>query len=168
MEKQEILALLPAGFSENSRVWIYQSSRNFEPQEVSEINEQLSHFYLQWAAHGQPVKGWGQLLLNRFIVMIADEAASNMVSGCSTDGMVRIIKSIERQYKVDLFDRMTLTFWVKNKVQALPLNQLEYAMNNQFIDVDTLYFNNTVTTLKDMNTDWLAPLKDTWLMERVQ
>src|SRR5690606_38572454 len=128
--------LIPADFSDKSRVWVYQSSRPFSEKEEAEINEQLLQFYMQWQAHGAGVKGWAALLFRRFIVMMADEEEV-AVSGCSTDSSVRVIKSIERQYEVNLFDRMSLTFLVKGQPEVLPLGQVQYALDKGYIDIDT-------------------------------
>ena len=164
--KQEIQQLLPADFHPSSRVWIYQSNRPFNERETLEINEQLHQFTSQWQAHGAPVKGWGQLLFNQVIVLIADES-NTAVSGCSTDSSVRIVKSIERQYEVNLFDRLLLAFLVKDKLQLLPMAQLPYALEKGFIDENTLYVNNTVLTLGEMEEKWLVPLKESWLAKKL-
>jgi hypothetical protein len=163
---QEIQQLLPANFHPASRVWIYQSNRPFTAQEKLEINEQLHQFTAQWQAHGAPVKGWGQLLFDQVIVLIADESAT-MVSGCSTDSSVRIVKSIEQQYAVNLFDRLLLAFLVKDKLQLLPMAQLSYAMEKGFIDENTIYLNNTVLTKQEMEQQWLVPLKNSWLAKKL-
>lgn len=162
----DINQLLPANFHPSSRVWIYQSNRPFSEQESLEINEQLHHFTSQWQAHGDAVKGWGQLLFNQVIVLMADESDTH-VSGCSTDSSVRIIKSMERQYSVNLFDRLMLGFIVKDKLQLLPMAQLPYALEKGFIDENTLYLNNTVLTRADMDRSWLIPLKDSWLAKKL-
>jgi hypothetical protein len=159
--------MVPAGLADESRVWIYQSSRPFNEQETKEIDEQLYHFYAQWQAHGAPVKGWAKLLFNRFIVIIADET-DVQVSGCSTDSSVRVIKSIERQYQVDMFDRLSITFLVKGKAEVLPIGQVQYAIDKGFITGDTLLFNNLVASKKELLTEWLQPLKYSWLKSRVQ
>ncbi|SHL63970.1 hypothetical protein SAMN05444266_104249 [Chitinophaga jiangningensis] len=156
----------PEGFSPASRVWIYQSNRPFNEQEVLEINEQLDQFTSQWNAHGDPVKGWGAVVMNQVIILMADETQT-MVSGCSTDSSVRVIKSLERQYEVNLFDRLLLGFVVKDKVQLLPLQQVAYALEKGYIDENTLYLNNTVLTKADLDTKWLIPLKDSWLAAKV-
>lgn len=159
--------LLPADFADESRVWIFQSSRAFAEQEQREIDEQLYQFYAQWQTHGEPVKGWAKLLFGQFIIVMADETGSN-VSGCSTDGMIRIMKSLERQYSVHLFDRMMLTFLVKDKAQMLPLSQVQYALDNGMITPDTLLFNNVAGTKKELEEVWLIPLRESWLAGRVQ
>jgi hypothetical protein len=167
MQKEALRDIIPADFSDESRVWIYQSGRRFTEQQQLEIDEQLHQFYSQWTTHGAPVKGWAKLVYGQFIVVLADETGSN-VSGCSTDGMVRIIKSIERQYDTNLFDRLTLTFLVKGAPQMLPLGQVQYAIDKGYINGDTLLFNNTVATKGELFSNWLIPLKDSWLAGRIQ
>ncbi len=157
---------IPTDFSENSRVWIFQSSRPFGQQETLEINEQLRNFYLQWQSHGEPVKGWGELLFGTFVVLLADENKAQ-VSGCSTDGMTRVIKSFERQYAVNFFDRMTLTFLVKDKIEMLPMNQIPYALEKGFISNQTPLFNNLVSTKQLLLDAWLVPLEKSWLWQRL-
>ncbi len=163
----DVSALLPSGFSDDSRVWVYQSSRPLSEKEELEINEQLHHFYTQWQAHGAPVKGWARLLFRRFIVMMADET-DVAVSGCSTDSSVRVVKSIERQYDIRLFDRLSITFLVKGQPEALPMGQVQYAIDKGYIGAETLLFNNLVATKKEMEERWLVPLQFSWLKDRVQ
>jgi len=157
---------LPAGFADDSRVWIYQGSRPFSEKEQAEIKEQLHHFYANWQSHGDPVKGWAGLLFDRFIIMMADETATG-VSGCSTDSSVRIIKSMERQYGVNFFDRMTITFLVKGKPEMLPFNQVQYAVDKGYITADTLVFNNIAGTKKELEEKWLVPVTQSWLAPRI-
>ena len=66
-----------------------------------------------------------------------------------------------------MFDRQNLAFVVKDKIELLPLSQLEYAVENNFINADTLYFNNTVLSKKEMVEKWIIPVKDSWLAKRV-
>ncbi len=159
--------LLPADFHDNSRVWIYQSSRLFGLGEALQIEDLINHFIANWKSHGVPVKGFGTLFFGQFIILMADEQATN-VGGCSTDSSVRLIKEIENLYKVSMFDRQSLAFVIKDKIQLLPLNQLQYAVDNGFIAADTLYFNNLVATKKEMEENWLIPVQSSWLKQRVQ
>jgi hypothetical protein len=157
---------IPEDFKDNSRVWIYQSSRLFSVGEALEMENMLKTFAANWKSHGSPVKGFANLFFGQFIVLMADETTTG-VSGCSTDSSVHLIKSIEEKYKVQMFDRQNLAFVVKDKIQLLPLSQLEYAVENNFINADTLYFNNTVLSKKEMVEKWIVPVKDSWLAKRV-
>lgn len=164
---QELVKHIPQDFSDDSRVWVYQSSRAFIEREAAEVNEQLYQFYTQWQTHGEPVKGWAKLLFNQFIVFMADESQS-AVSGCSTDSSVRVVKSIERQYDVNMFDRMVITFLVNEKAQMLPMNQVQYALEKGYIQKDTPLFNNVVLTKAELMSKWLIPLNESWLAGRLQ
>lgn len=157
---------IPEDFSGDSRVWIYQCSRLFFLSEALQIEELLENFVGQWKSHGTPVKGYANLFFGQFIILMADESAAG-VSGCSTDSSVHIIKEIEKLFKVDLFNRQTLAFLIKDKVQLLPLSQLKYAVENNFIDETTTYINNTVTTKNELLQSWLIPVKDSWLAKRI-
>lgn len=159
--------IIPTDFSDESRVWVYQSSRAFIEKEENEINEQLYQFYAQWQSHGTPVKGWAKLVFRQFIIFMADEAVTG-VSGCSTDSSVRVVKSIERQYDVNMFDRLMLTFLVNEKAEMLPMNQVQYAIDKGYISGDTPLFNNVVGTKADLMNKWLVPIKDSWLSSRIK
>lgn len=162
----DYLYLLDGNFHPDSRVWVYQSSRLFSLGEALEIEANLNSFTEKWLSHGAPVKGAAYLFFGQFIVLMADEQATG-VSGCSTDSSVRLIKDLEQQYRVNLFDRTSLAFVVKDKIQLLPLSQLQYAADNGFIQSDTLYFNNLVQTKKELEEQWIIPVKDSWLAKRV-
>lgn len=159
--------LLDGNFDPASRVWIYQCSRLFSISEAFEVEDLLKEFTTQWKSHGTPVKGAAYLFFGQFIILLADETATG-VSGCSTDSSVRIIKDIEQKFGVNMFDRTTLAFIVKDKVQLLPLSQLQYAFDNGFITSDTLYFNNTVQTKEELENNWMIPVKDSWLKNRIK
>ena len=158
--------LVPEEFNDSSRVWIYQSSRLFFISEALQIEDMLNSFVESWNSHGAKVKGYANLLFGQFIVLMADETATG-VSGCSTDSSVRLVKQIEEAFKVDMFNRQNLAFVIKEKIQTIPLTQLKYAFENNFINADTLYFNNLVLDKKSFCTQWMVPVKKSWLAARL-
>lgn len=158
--------LIPEDFAGNSRVWVYQSNRLFFISEALQIEPMLADFTKNWLSHGAPVKGYANLLFGQFLVIMADETATG-VSGCSTDSSVRLVKQIEETFKVDMFNRQNLAFLVKDKIQTIPFAQLAYAYENGFIDQDTIYFNNLVSTKEALLNQWMIPVKDSWLMQRL-
>jgi len=162
----EYKQFIDENFSPDSRVWVYQSSRLFSLNEALTIEELLNDFIAKWLSHGVRVKGAGYLFFGQFVILMADEKATG-VSGCSTDSSVRLIKDIEQRFGVNMFDRTTLAFVVKDKVQLLPLSQLQYAFDNRFVDSHTLYFNNLVQTKAELENNWLVPIKDSWLSKKI-
>ncbi len=163
----EYRSLLDPDLHPQSRVWIYQASRVFSIGEALDIESLVNEFTAGWKSHGAPVKATGYLFFGQFIILMADETATG-VSGCSTDSSVRFIKEIEQRFGVSMFDRTTLAFVVKDKIQLLPLPQLQYAADNGFIDSDTLYFNNLVQTREELENNWIVPVKNSWLKNRIR
>jgi len=78
-----------------------------------------------------------------------------------------MIKEIEKLFNVNLFDRQLLAFVVKDKIQLLPLAQLQYSIDNDFISPDTIYFNNLTATLEEFKNKWMIPLRVSWLAGRL-
>ncbi|MFP5041777.1 hypothetical protein [Parasediminibacterium sp. JCM 36343] len=159
--------ILPADFHPTSKVWVYQSSRLFSMSEAFELEDLFAQFVQDWKSHGTPVKGYANLFYGQFIVLMADETATG-VSGCSTDSSVHLIKKIEQHFKVDMFNRQNLAFYIKEKVQLLPLAHLSHALENGFITPETLYFNNLVATKEALINEWLVPAGQTWLGKRME
>jgi len=162
----EYKKLLPDNFHADSRVWIYQCERAFNESETTQINELLHEFTANWTSHGAKVKGFGQVFFNQFIVLMADETASE-VSGCSTDSSVRVIKNIEETYQVSLFNRQLLGFFINNKVELIPLQDIQKSFESEFINAENLYFNNIVLHKKELEENWIIALKNSWLINKI-
>lgn len=162
----EYKSLLSEGFSPQSKVWVYQASRLLTMSEAFDAAELIKGFVGQWLSHGDAVKAEGHLFFGQFVVLIADDSHTH-VGGCSTDSSVRFIKMLGQKFNIDFFDRTALAFVVKDKIELLPFSQIQYAVENNFIDGDTLYFNNLVATKKDLEKNWIVPVKDSWLAKKI-
>ena len=154
--------LLPGDFSPSSRVWIYQASRPFTPSEALALSPMLESFAGAWTSHGAAVKGYGRLLLDQFIVLMADTG----ISGCSTDSSVRLIKEAEQRFGISLFDRQALAFVVNDEIRLIPLSDVDHAIKQGIIDADTIYFNNIVPSKEELERQWMIPVGESWLAKR--
>ena len=158
--------VIPSDLSANSRVWIYQSNRPFSLDETAQIEELLHNFSNTWLSHGEKVKGFGTLLFGYFIILIADESATG-VSGCSTDNSVRLMKNIELDYQVQLFERLNLAFFIKERIQLIPMSHLNDAIEEGIISPDSFYFDNNIGTKHELLNNWIVPVKNSWLAKRL-
>ncbi len=166
MNLQQHIELIPADFSDNSRVWIYQSNRSFNSEESTEVMSFLNQFISVWKSHGTPVKGFAGLFYNQFIVIIADESATS-VGGCSTDSSVHVIKMIESKHGVSMFDRQLLAFEINKEIKLLHISQLKSAVHEGSLNAETLYFNNTITTKRELISQWRQVVRASWLSGRL-
>ncbi|HML58528.1 MAG TPA: hypothetical protein PLS87_01790 [Ferruginibacter sp.] len=158
---------IPEDFHDSSRVWIYQSSNLILISEALKLETMINAFISNWNSHGTPVKGYANLFFGRFLILMADETATG-VSGCSTDSSVQWVREVEQTFKTDLFDRTKLAFFIKDKVEVIPMQQLPYAIENGFISPNTLYFDNTILTKKQLLDRWITPAGETWLKKYFQ
>jgi hypothetical protein len=148
-------------FSPQSRVWVYQSDREFTTQEVEAIQQQLNVFTEQWKAHGHQLDAKAEVIYNFFIVFTVDENSAS-VTGCSIDSSIRIIKELEETYHVDLLNRFNMGYKVGDKVVVTNKEDFETLVNIKKITPKTIVFNNMVQTLGEFETKWEIPFENSW------
>ncbi len=148
-------------FSPQSRVWVYQSDRKFSEAEQKLILNKLALFTGQWKAHGSELLASAEIRYGFFIVLIVDETQAN-VTGCSIDSSVRLIKEIEQELDVNLFDRLKITYLKGDDVVLVNKIAFEDLINKEEINLETIVFNNLVQSLQDLDHQWKIPFKDSW------
>lgn len=149
-------------FANHARVWIYQSSRDLNDDEVKLAQNAGNNFVKEWNAHGAAMEAGFLVLYNRFVVLIADESAVK-ASGCSIDSSVRLIKSLEQMMNVDLLDRINLAYRDESgEISTLHLNDFREAIAAGKITPETIVFNNLLETAGAMKTSWEVPAKNSW------
>lgn len=148
-------------FSPQSRVWIYQSNRQFTENETAEIQQQLDQFTAQWTAHGHQLKAKAEIRYGFFIILIVDQDSAS-ATGCSIDSSVRVIKEIENAYGVDLFDRFNMAYKLDGQVYVNTKEDFETLITIKKIVPETIVFNNLVQTLAELEEKWEVPLANSW------
>jgi hypothetical protein len=148
--------------SETSRIWIFQSNRPFTADESARVEQTLRRFTDEWAAHGSPLKTSFAVKYDQFIILAADESHESP-SGCSIDGSVRVLKSLEQDLGVQLLDRNLVAFKTSGVIELVPLQQLKQKFHDGILNEATLTFNNVVTTKSALDRDWVVPAGSTWL-----
>jgi len=129
----------------DSRIWIYTSDRVLTEEESNSIREQLELFVQKWSTHGSSMKAYSDVLLERFIVIAADEKYL-AASGCSIDSSVRFIKEIGVEFKINFFDRMKVYALTSNGILQVPYHSLK--------ELSGQYFDPLIQTLGDLRSNW--------------
>ncbi len=146
---------------EISRVWIYQANRSFSLEELEEIKQKLDTFLTQWTAHGADLKAGYDIKYKRFITIGLDQGV-NAASGCSIDASVHFILELEQEYKVDLMDKMNVSFKQGEFVAYKTLADFKKMAKNKAVSPNTIVFNNLVTNIAEYRTNWEVPAKESW------
>lgn len=147
--------------NDNSRVWVYQSSREFNAEEVKTIATKLKDFVNEWTRHGDDLKASFEIKYNHFIILAVDESF-NQVSGCSIDASTHIFKQFENEFKVELLNKLNTAFKHEEHVNVVSLADFQKYVKEDRIHPDTLVFNNMVQSKADLETLWEVPANRSW------
>lgn len=100
---------------DHSRVWIYQSNRVLTSAETELLSSGLKELCEQWSAHGTPLHTSFTISQQQFVIMMVDEQQHG-ASGCSIDGSVRYLKSLQGSLSLNFFDRSHIAFLKNGKI----------------------------------------------------
>jgi hypothetical protein len=146
---------------DDSRIWIYQSNRKLSEEEVAIIEPKIIDFLTQWTAHGKDLEAGYEIKYNRFIVLgLNQENAS--ASGCSIDASVYFIQSLEKEFDIDLMDKMNVTYYNGDFIAHKSLTDFKIMAKAKSVSKNTVVFNNLVNTKIDYIENWEVPAKDSW------
>lgn len=146
---------------DDSRVWIYQANRSFTEVELIEIKNDLNEFLENWTAHGKDLKAGFEIKYNRFLVIALDQSGQ-AVTGCSIDASVHFIQHLEKKYKVELLDKMNVSFKQGEYIAYKTLLDFKAMAKQKAISKNTIVFNNLVATKGEYLDHWEVPASESW------
>lgn len=146
---------------EESRIWIYQSSRKFSEDEIADIEKDLIEFINNWNAHGTSLEASFQIKYNRFIILAINQEVQQ-ATGCSIDSSVGFIQKLEQKYNVDLLDKMNVAFKQGEYVTYKTLLEFKKLAKDKSVSENTIVFNNLVNTIEEFNDGWEIPAAESW------
>lgn len=144
-----------------SRVWIYQSDRKLSDDEILKTESVIKEFVEQWAAHSTPLKASYQLKYNRFIILAVDQE-HHAASGCSIDASVQVIQALEKEFGVDLLDKMNVTYKTGEFIAHKSLLDFKKMAKEKAVNGNTIVFNNLVNTIEEFEEYWEIPAAESW------
>tara|TARA_B110000091_G_scaffold211545_1_gene256403 strand:+ start:856 stop:1341 length:486 start_codon:yes stop_codon:yes gene_type:complete len=145
----------------NSRVWIYQSDREFTEKEIKFIAEKAEDFINQWTRHGDNLKGSFIIKYHQFLVLAVDESFNN-VSGCSIDSSVRFVQALQAELQLDLMDKMNVSFKDNETINIVKLPVFQRFAKAQKITASTIVFNNMIDTKEALENNWEVAASKSW------
>ncbi|MCH7414861.1 hypothetical protein MM213_15280 [Belliella sp. R4-6] len=152
----------------HSRVWVYQSDRKFDSEELTWIKSHLKSFCEQWNTHGALMPTSFEIKFDQVIILSVDE--SNLgASGCSIDSSVRTLRDIEQKFGVNLLDQGKVGFL--NSEDNLAINSvfgIKESVQSGIVRPETRILNPLVREKADLENNWLIPAKESWLNKYFQ
>lgn len=147
---------------DDSRVWIYQSNRDFSDSEIKIINNKTALFLDNWKAHGNELQASYLIKERRFLVIAVNEEY-NPIGGCSIDYSLQLVNDISTTINLDLLDRLSVNYISENKIKSISLRDLKNKIKNRSFSPETVIFNTTVKTKKELSSDFELKISSSWL-----
>ncbi|MBT8253633.1 MAG: ABC transporter ATPase [Flavobacteriaceae bacterium] len=146
---------------ETARIWIYQANRSFTEDEIEIIKQRLDVFLEQWTAHGGDLLSGYLIKYKRFIVIGLNQNLNN-ATGCSIDASVHFIQQLEQEFKVDLMDKMNVSYKQGEYIAYKSLTDFKKMAKDRAVSKETIVFNNLVASKAEFEDAWEVPAKDSW------
>ncbi|MCQ4035668.1 hypothetical protein [Kaistella montana] len=143
------------------RVIIYPASRPFTPKESKIITEKLYDFLATWAAHGKPLSSSFKIEKNQFIVICVDEE-KEAASGCSIDALGQVMRELDSEFELGLFDRMKASFVENGEIKTMKLQDFRKGLKEKTISTDIEVFDFSKNSYVAFLSDFLLPLHRSW------
>ena len=146
---------------ENSKVWIYPSSRKFYDTEIEGLHQKVSSFLEKWKEGAASFQASYKLLYNRFIVFFASNG-NELLLPSDIDTLVLFIFQLQEEYSVELLDKMNVCFKQGVYVQYKDLKDFKKLIKNRAVTGKTVVFDNLVTTKEEFENYWEVPITESW------
>ncbi len=142
------------------KILIYPASRSLQAKEVKEITEKLYDFLPTWNAHGKSLTSSFKIDYKQFVIISVDEEKVQ-ASGCSMDSLNRLMREIDKEYQLGMFDRMKACYRENDEIKTLSLIEFRNKIKSgelQNIEV----FDFSKDTYVNYLSDFLLPLNRSW------
>ncbi len=148
--------------ADNSRVWIYLCDKELSEQEVQRLHADTEAFLKDWNAHGTALSSMYEIIANRFIVIAVNEDAYG-ASGCSIDKQLQFIQATEKKYSIQLLNRLLVAYQNKDRVEVVHSSKVPALLTEGILNRATPVYQTALTTGREYNQTFTAPLSQTWL-----
>ena len=147
---------------DDSRIWIYQSNRDFNESEIGIINDKTTSFLDNWQAHGKDLECSYSIIDKRFIIIAVNESF-NPIGGCSIDFSLQLIKDISNTIGIDLLNRLVVNLKIDNKLKSLSLGDLKNKIKDGDFSPETIIFNTAINSKSELLNNFEIDIRSSWL-----
>jgi hypothetical protein len=146
-----------------ARVWVFGSGRALAGSDADRLLGEVDRFLGQWKAHGVPLfcaRDWR----DEHLLTIGVDSTRENASGCSIDGLFRVLQAIERPLGTKLVGGGRVFYRDgRGAVQCAARDELATRVARGDITDDTCIFDTSVTNAGEWRTRFEAPASATWV-----
>ena len=147
---------------DDARTWVFAADRPLDGPAADRLLVAVDAFLAGWAAHGQPLtcaRDWRE---GRFLAIGVDQSDAH-ASGCSIDGLFRVLKALEPQLGATLLGGGRVLYRdAGGTVRAVSRDEFSTLATRGDVSADTRVFDTTVGTAEAWRERFEAPAGSSW------
>jgi hypothetical protein len=150
---------------DSSRVWVFGSDKLLTEEGTKLLLTGVDAHLDDWKAHGAPLTVGREWRDGRFLVVAVDQSTAG-ASGCSIDGLFRVLQQVERDAGASLVGGGRV-FYRDNHgvVQSATRDEVAALAQSGVITKDTVVFDTTLTDLGTWRACFERRAKESWVHE---
>ena len=150
---------------DSSRVWIFGSDRELSGEGTKALLEAVDAHLAEWKAHGAPLTVAREWRDGRFLAVAVDQGNVG-ASGCSIDGLFRVLQDIERQVGASLVGGGRVFYRdAHSAVQSASRAEVGALVASGAVGKDTVVFDTSLTDLGTFRACFERRAKDSWVKD---
>jgi hypothetical protein len=149
---------------DSSRLFLYNTAKRLDEQELSLLRLNLESFLDQWAAHGSPLVVGFETPHDHFIVIAVDDSHVGP-SGCSIDASTQFLRAFSARTGIEILESPDVCFLEGGGVRCVTRAEFKALADAGEVDASTIVFNNMIATLGEYRAGrWQVPARGSWHM----
>lgn len=147
---------------EDARVWVFAADTPVHDEKAVRLLAEVDRFLDGWAAHGQPLtcaRDWRDA---RFLAVAVDGRDAH-ASGCSIDGLFRVLKALEGQLGASLLGGGRVLYRDEaGAVRTVSRDEFSTLATQGAVSGATRVFDATVATAGAWRERFETPASESW------
>lgn len=153
----------PERITGDSKIYVYQSKRDFEPEEAESIEHELDRFVAGWNRKPNVDFADYSLFENHFII-IAVVRNRNSDIDCSLDTPANnVIRKLDKTLDLGLVRPMQISYRTDGKIHTVSLSAFRQLLSESEVGEDVTVFHTGVYSLDEFDRSWELPLNRSWV-----
>jgi hypothetical protein len=146
-------------------VWVFGSDKPLTDDGATALIRGVDAYLTDWKAHGAPLTVGREWRDGRFLAVAVDQSTAG-ASGCSIDGLFRVLQQLERAVGASLVGGGRVFYRdAKGAVQSAARGDIGRLSKEGVIAEDTVVFDTSITDLGNFRACFERRAKESWVAE---
>lgn len=149
-------------FPDSARVWVYGVDHAVNDAFRITLLQEVDNYLTDWTAHDVPLSAARNWTDDRFLTIAVDQNRAG-ASGCSIDGLFRMLKALQAKLGAAVVTSGLIFFRDKDgKVRSVTRDEFSELGTAGEVGGDTIVFDPSVTTLGEWRSRFESRAADSW------